>query len=134
MNDKFSLLTYLLVLAMRATTFRRRWDMPLLYGPNYFYKLRVEQGFYENTGRKLLQRYHAILLWPYFAELAALLIITLRHQYQALTSLCLAAILATVVNQRVSLALLMRSARKFEEKEVDPAPAAVSFSLIRAAG
>jgi hypothetical protein len=129
MNDKFSLFTYLLVVAMRATTFRRRWDMPLLYGPNYFHKLRVGQGFYENTGRKLLQLYHAILLWPYFAEFAALLVIVFRHRYQALTSLCLIAIFTTVVNQRVSLALLMRSAKKFEEKEVDPAPAAVSFSL-----
>lgn len=129
MNDKFSLLTYLLVVAMRATSFRRRWNMPLLYGPGYFYKLHVGQGFYENTGRKLLQRYHAILLWPYIAELAAFLVIMLRHNYQALTSLCLIAILTTVVNQRVSIALLMRSARKFEEKETDPAPAAISFSL-----
>lgn len=129
MDAKFSLLTYFLIVAMRASSFRRRWDMPLLYGPNYFYRLRVREGFYEGAGRKLLHRYRAILLWPYFAEVVAFAVLMIRRNYNGLTGLCVAGMFTTILNQRLAMAVLTRAAKRFEKTEIDPAPAAVSFSL-----
>jgi hypothetical protein len=129
MDTKFSLLTYFLVVAMRVTSFRRRWDMPLMYGPRYFYRLHVGEGFYFGAGRRLLQRYRVLLLWPYFAELVAFTVLMAHQNYKALTALCGVGLIATALNQRLSLALVTRSAKKFEETEIDPAPAAVTFSL-----
>jgi hypothetical protein len=129
MDAKFSLLTYFLIVAMRVASFRRRWDMPLLYGPRYFYRVHVGEGFYEGGGRKLLHLYRALLLWPFLAELAIFAVLMFRRNYSALTGLCVAALLAMILNQRLVMAILSRTAKKFEEKELDPAPAAISFSL-----
>jgi hypothetical protein len=129
MNEKFALLTYLFAVGVRAGSFRRRWNLPLVHGPDYFYHMQVAKGFYEGAGRGLLHRYRALLLWPYAAEAAVLVMLVLRDNYNSLPTLCLVGILSAVLNQRLSLALVMRSAKKFEDKEVDPAPAAVTFSL-----
>jgi len=129
MDSKFSLLIYFLVVAMRVYSFRRRWDMPLLYGPHYFYRIHVSEGFYEGAGRKLLRLYRTLLLWPFLAELAIFAVLMFRRNYDGLTGLCLAAILIMVLNQRLVMAILSKSAKKFEEREHDPAPAAISFSL-----
>ncbi len=129
MDSKFSLLVYFLIVAMRVYSFRRRWDMPLLYGPHYFYRIHVSEGFYEGAGRKLLRLYRTLVLWPFLAELAIFTFLMFRRNYDGLTGLCVAAIFAMVLNQRLVMAILSRSARKFEEKEIDPAPAAISFSL-----
>lgn len=129
MDAKFSLLTYFLIVAMRVISFRRRWDMPLLYGPRYFYRVHVSEGFYEGAGRKLLRLYRALLLWPFLAELGIFAVLMFRRNYQGLTGLCLAAIIVLVMNQRLVITILSRAAKKFEEKELDSAPAAISFSL-----
>jgi hypothetical protein len=129
MNEKFALLTYLFVVGVRVGSFRRRWNLPLVHGTNYFYRMHVVQGFYEGAGRALLQRYRALLLWPYVVESVVLVMLLLRNNYHSLPTLCLVGIIASVLNQRLSLALVTRSAGKFEEKEVDPAPAALTFSL-----
>jgi hypothetical protein len=129
MNEKFALLTYLFVVGVRVGSFRRRWDLPLVHGTNYFYRMHVAQAFYEGAGRGLLQRYRALLLWPYMVELVVLVMLLLRNNYHSLPTLCLVGIIASVLNQRLSLALVVRSAKKFEEKEVDPAPSAVTLSL-----
>ncbi len=129
MDAKFSLLIYFLVVAMRVYSFRRRWDMPVLHGPHYFYRIHVSEGFYEGAGRKLLRIYRTLVLWPFLAELAIFAVLMFRQNYDGLTGLCVAAMLAMVLNQRLVLAILSRSARKFEEKEIDPAPAAISLSL-----
>lgn len=129
MDQNFSLLIYFLIVAVRATSFRRRWDMPLLYGSRYFYRVHVSKGFYDGVGRTLLRRYRAMLVWPLLAELVVFLVLIVRKNYDGLTSLCLAALIAMVLNQRLALAILSRVAKKFEEPEIDPSPAAVSFSL-----
>ena len=129
MDTKFSLLTYFLVVVTRVASFRRRWDMPLTHGPRYFYRLHVGEGFYEGAGRKLLQLYRALLLWPYFTELVAFMVLMAHQNYKALTALCGVGLIATALNQRLSLAMISRAAKKFEETEIDPAPAAVTFSL-----
>ena len=129
MNEKFSLLTYFLVVAIRVNAFPRRWNAPFMYGPSYFYRLHVADGFYEGAGRKLLQRYRALFLWPYFIELAAFVVLMVRHDLSLLPNLAITALLGTVLNQRLSLRMVMRSAKKFEENETDPAPASVTLSL-----
>ena len=129
MDAKFSLLIYFLIVAMRVASFRRRWDMPLLYGPRYFYRVHVSEGFYEGVGRKLLHLYRALLLLPFLAELAIFTVLMFRRNYQGLTGLCIAGIFAMVLTQRLVTTILSRTAKKFEEKELDPAPATISFSL-----
>ncbi len=89
----------------------------------------LRDGFYEGAGRKLLQRYRALFLWPYFIELAAFVVLMVRHDLSLLPNLAITALLGTVLNQRLSLRMVMRSAKKFEENETDPAPAAVTLSL-----
>jgi len=129
MSEKFSLLTYFLVVAVRVNSFPRRWNMPLMYGPRYFYRLHVGEAFYEGAGRKLLQRYRALLLWPYFVELAVFVVLMLRREFASLPNLALIGLVSTVLNQRLSMRMVMRSAKRFEEQETDPAPAAVTLSL-----
>lgn len=63
--------SYIAFTIVRLIVFPKRWQMPTLRGPGWFFHVQVGSEFWEHEGRGLLREYRFWLLLPYAIEAAA---------------------------------------------------------------
>lgn len=128
-NDQLFLAMYLFFCVIRVSTFRRRWQLPLFRGNEWFFDVHVAPDFYDGPGRAVLRRHRLLLLAPYAMESIALTaILVMGHPYQLLY-LIGALVPVTIGNHVFAVRTSQREARRFAVAETTPPPAGVSLSL-----
>jgi hypothetical protein len=104
----------------------RRWQQPLLRGPEWFFNVRVQPGFYCGPGKKLLDRYRLRMLMPFAVEIPIALALFVSGHVLDLAWLTLAMAVVVHVNHSFSVDLRERQARAFAVPEAeDPVPAMI---------
>lgn len=102
----------------------RRWQQPLLRGPEWFFNVHVQPDFYAVEGKKILRAYWMRMLMTVVVEVPIATAIFISGHYQYLTWLILIMAVVVHVNHVFSVDLAERQARKFAVQEDEqPAPA-----------
>ena len=60
--------SYVAFTIWRLMLLPKKWALPTLRGPEWFFHLKVGTGFWQGEGRRLLQHYRMWLLAPYAVE------------------------------------------------------------------
>ena len=107
----------------------RRWQQPLLRGPEWFFNVHVQPDFYGGEGRKILRAYRIRMLMTVVVEVLIAIPIFISGHYQYLTWLILISAVAVHVNHVFSVDLAERQARKFAVQEDEQPVPAMMLSL-----
>lgn len=125
--DLFIVIAYLVVSGgsrIRGTF--RRWQQPVLRGPEWFFNVRVQPDFYTGEGQKILLGYRMRMLMPVAIEVVIATAIFISGHVQNLVWLILGIALFIHLNHVFNVDLAERKARAFAVPEEDePAPAVV---------
>lgn len=62
---EYIVLLYIIFWPIRIRGCFRRWRQPLLRGPEWFFNLPVQSGFYSGPGKKLLRQYRWRIMIPF---------------------------------------------------------------------
>jgi hypothetical protein len=107
----------------------RRWQQPLVRGPEWFFNVRVQTDFYTGEGRRILQHYRMRMFAPIAVEALLAAAIFFSGHLVYLYWLVIAASIAVHVNQLFSVDLAERQARKFAVAEAEQPVSSVMLSL-----
>ena len=113
----------------RVSPSLRRWKLPLLRGPEWFFSVNVEPGFYDGPGREILRRYRMRILLPFAIELVSLALILTFGRVSYLFWLMLLYVGFARVNHAFSVELAERRARAYAVQGTDQPAAARVLSL-----
>src|SRR5271154_4770735 len=128
-HDHLLLIYYLLFLAARIRGCFRRWQQPLLRGPEYFFDVPVPPGFAAGAGRKILQHYRMRMFIPFVLDIPIAITIFIPGYVQYFIWLLLAQMALTHVNHVFSVDIAERQARKFATAETEQSVASLVLSL-----
>lgn len=120
---------FLLSCASRVRGCVRRWNQPVVRGPEWFFNVGVQPGFYTGPGRKILRDYRLRMFIPIAAETLLAAAIFFSGKISWLYWLIIAAALAVHVNHLLSVQLAERQARKFAVPEAEQPVSSVVLSL-----
>ena len=119
----FFLAYYLVWWAARIRGCFRRWRQPLLRGPEWFFNVRVQPGFYLGPGRKILHRYLLRMFIPFALEIPIAMAIFIPGHLRYFACLLLAQAALIHVNHVFSVDIAERQARPFAVAEAErPVP------------
>src|SRR6266699_1165303 len=111
--DLYIVAFYVLFQAVRINGCIRRGRQPLLRGPNWFFDVPVQPGFYSGAGRKILHRYWMRMLIP-FAVDVPIAIAIFASGHLALLNLLILGLCALIhIHHALSVDLARRQARRF---------------------
>jgi hypothetical protein len=120
------LILYAFFWAIRIRGCVRRWRQPQLRGPEWFFKVHVQPGFYTGEGRKILQRYWMRMFIPFAVDIPVATAILISGHIQWLIGLIAALAALIHINHSFSVGLAERQARPFAVLEDEqPVPALV---------
>jgi len=120
---------YALFWPVRINGCLRRGRQPLLRGRDWFFNVRVQDGFYEGPGRTILRRYWLRMLIPFAVDIPwAIWAFETGRIYQ-LNFLVLVAALLIHVNHLLSKGIAERQAQAYAVPESTRPDARVSLSL-----
>jgi len=104
----------------------RRWQQPLVRGPEWFFNVPVQPDFYSGAGKKILDRYRMRMLMPVAIEVVVAAAIFLSGHFLNLAWLIAAMALFIHVNHVYNVDSAERQARPFSLPETEqPAPSVV---------
>ena len=130
---QFELIYYLILCAVWAASRSRgcfrRWQQPLLRGPEWFFNVQVQPGFYDREGAKLLRAYRLRLLSTLAIDIVALAV--LFGHVLLLSWFLVAMCLFIHVFHVFSVDLAERQARAYAVPEAEQPVAALAISLKR---
>jgi hypothetical protein len=126
---QYVLIIYLLWWGTRIRGCFRRWQQPLLRGPEWFFNVRVQPDFYTGTGRKILHRYWMRMFIPFVLDIPVALAAFLQGHLQAMFWLIAVQAGLIHLNHVYSVDMAERQARRFAMPEAEQPVAAVAFSL-----
>jgi hypothetical protein len=72
-QTNFILIFYLFWWVSRIRGCFRRWPQPLLRGPEWFFNVPVEAGFYDGAGKTILLHYRMRMLIPFALDIPIVL-------------------------------------------------------------
>jgi hypothetical protein len=128
---QFDLIYYvLLCAAWAASRVRgcfRRWQQPLLRGPEWFFNVQVQPGFYDGEGAKLLRAYRLRMLSTVAIDIAACA--ALFGHVLLLSGFLLAMVAFIHVFHVFSVDLAERAARTYAVPEAEQPVASLAISL-----
>jgi hypothetical protein len=107
----------------------RRWRQPLLRGPEWFFNVPVQPGFYTGPGRRLLQRYRLCMMLPVVLEAVLAVGILIFGHLAYLAWLILGISAAIHLNHLFNVDRAERQARKFAERGAEQPVSAMVLSL-----
>jgi len=128
-QSQFVLLFYLFWWGARIRGCFRRWPQPLLRGPEWFFNVRVQPGFYEGPGKKILQRYRMRMFIPFVLDIPIVMSIFIPGYLQYFIWLLLAQASVIHLNHVFSVDIAERQARHLAIPEAEQPVAAIGFSL-----
>lgn len=120
---------YLLFWLVRIRGCFRRWRQPLLRGPQWFFNVHVQPGFYDGAGRRILHRYWMRMFIPFALDIPAAIFIFLTGRLIMLNWLILALCALIHINHVFSVDLAERQARRFAVAEAERPVTSVALSL-----
>lgn len=107
----------------------RRWQQPLLRGPEWFFNVHVQPDFYAGAGKKILRAYWMRMLMTVVVEVPIAVAVFISGHYQYLTWLILVMTLVVHINHVFSVELAERQARQFAVQEDEQPVPAMMLSL-----
>jgi hypothetical protein len=128
-QTKLILIFYLFWWAQRIRGCFRRWPQPLLRGPEWFFNVAVQPGFYLGAGKTILLRYRMRMFIPFALDIPIVLAMVHPAHPQYFVGLLLAQTALIHLNHVYSVDIAERQARRFAIPEDEQPVAAVSLSL-----
>ncbi|HEX7285345.1 MAG TPA: hypothetical protein VF532_04145 [Candidatus Angelobacter sp.] len=128
-QDQILITLFLLNAGARIRGCFRRWQQPVLRGPEWFFNVPVQSDFYNGEGRRILQHYRMRMFAPIAIEALLTAAIFISGHLIYLYWLVMAAAIAVHVNHLFSVDLAERQARKFAVPEAEQPVSAVMLSL-----
>jgi len=107
----------------------RRWRQPLRRGPEWFFNVHVQPGFYSGEGKKILHSYWIRMFLPFAVEVPAAVAIFVSGQYLNLAWLILGIAVLVHVNHLFSVDYAERQARRFAAPEDEQPVSSMVLSL-----
>lgn len=107
----------------------RRGRQPLLRGPDWFFDVHVQPGFYHGAGKKLLRAYWLRMLMPFAIDIPLAVAIFLTGRLSLLCWLVLGLALLIHVNHLFSVDLAQRQARAYSADEPEEQQTRVGLLL-----
>ncbi|MBZ5525348.1 MAG: hypothetical protein LAP21_24235 [Acidobacteriia bacterium] len=111
------IILYIFFWVVRIRGCVRRWNQPLLRGPEWFFNVHVQPGFYTGAGRKLLHRYWLRMFIPFAIDIPVAAAIFISGHLSWLFWLILGLSALIHINHVYSVALAERQARAFAVPE-----------------
>jgi hypothetical protein len=127
--EQFSISYYILFWAVRINGCVRRGRQPLLRGPEWFFNVHVQPGFYTGEGRRILRRYWMRMLIPFAVDIPVAIAIFFSGHLLLLNWLVLALCALIHINHSFSVDLAERQARPFAFPDAEAPVASVVLSL-----
>ena len=128
-HDQMMLLLYGIFWLARINPTLRRWKLPLLRGPEWFFSVNVKPGFYDGPGRKILHRYHMRVLLPFAIDLVWVGLIVAFWKISWIFWPMLLVTGFTPINQAFAVELAERRARAYAVQGTEQPAAARMLSL-----
>ena len=129
LHSQFTLILYLFWWGTRIRGCFRRWPQPLLRGPEWFFNVHVQPGFYTGPGKKILQRYRMRMFIPFLLDIPVVMSILIPGYVQYFIWLLVAQAGVIHLNHVYSVDIAERQARHFAIAEAEQPVAAIGFSL-----
>ena len=129
MADTQAYLLFVFFVLVQVSAARKRWALPVLRGPEWFFGVQVGSGFYSGEGRRILRNYRLWIMAPYVLETIAAIVVLRFGKPQDLLYLMLILVLVIVGNSVAATVITSRQARRFELPGSIPTASAVAFSL-----
>lgn len=120
---------YALFWIIRVNGCVRRWRQPLLRGPEWFFSVHVQPGFYSGEGRKILHCYWMRMFIPFAVDIPLATVIFLSGGLKLLLWLILGLSALIHINHLYSVDLAERQARRLAVVEDERPVASLMFSL-----
>src|SRR5580658_4429493 len=112
-QPKFILIFYLFWWASRIRGCFRRWPQPLLRGPEWFFNVAVQTGFYDGAGKTILLRYRMRMFIPFALDIPIVLAMLHPAHPQYFVWLLLAQAALIHLNHVYSVDIAERESRRF---------------------
>jgi hypothetical protein len=126
--NQYAIMVYVLFMASRIHGCFRRWQQPLLRGPEWFFNVHVQPGFYQGAGKKILRAYWMRIFIPFALDIPFAIVAVVSGRYQWLGWLVLGSAALVHLNHSYSVDMAERQARPHAIPEEEPV-ATVAFSL-----
>jgi hypothetical protein len=128
-QDWYIVALYAMFWPIRIYGCLRRGRQPLLRGRDWFFDVRVQDGFYDGPGRAILRQYWLRMLVPFALDVPWAIWIFHTGQLYQVNFLVLAAALLIHANHLVSKRIAERQAQAYAVPESTLPTARVSLSL-----
>jgi hypothetical protein len=128
-QNQYIVIFYILFWVIRINGCIRRGRQPLLRGPEWFFKVHVQPGFYGGPGKKILRHYWMRMLIPFAFDIPVATAIFISGHLQLLNLLILALVALIHINHAFSVGRAERQARPFAFPEDEQPVSAMVFSL-----
>jgi hypothetical protein len=123
------IILYIFFWVVRINGCFRRGRQPLLRGPEWFFDVHVQPGFYTGAGKKILHRYWVRMFIPFAFDIPFAIAIFHSGRLQLLPWLVLGLAALIHINHSFSVDLAERQARPFAVPEAEQPVAAVALSM-----
>jgi len=127
--NQYIVIFYIFFWVIRINGCVRRGRQPLLRGPEWFFNIHVQPGFYSGAGRKILRRYWMRMFIPFVVDIPLAIAIFLTGRLQLLNWLILALAALIHINHMFSVDLAERQARPFALPDAEQPVASIALSL-----
>jgi len=128
-SEQFTVIYYILFWVIRINGCVRRGRQPLLRGPDWFFNIHVQPGFYTGAGRRILHRYWMRMFIPFAVDIPVATAIFLSGHLFLLNVLMLGLCALIHINHLFSVDLAERQARPFALPEAEAPVASMMLSL-----
>ncbi len=127
--NRAAVICYALFWLVRINGCIRRGRQPLRRGPEWFFNVRVQPGFYANRGRKLLHQFWLRMLLPFAVDLP-IAIVVWRSGHLPLLNWLIVGVGALIhLNHAYSVDLAERQARSLAVPQAEEPIASLASSL-----
>jgi hypothetical protein len=127
--NEFIVIFYIFFWVVRINGCVRRGRQPLLRGPEWFFNVHVQPGFYSGAGRRILHRYWMRMFIPFAVDIPVALAIFLSGHLLLLNWLIVGLCALIHINHSYSVDLAERQARPFAVPEAEQPVASMALSL-----
>jgi hypothetical protein len=122
-------LFYALFWAIRINGCIRRGRQPVLRGPEWFFNVHVQPGFYDGPGKRLLRWYWMRMMIPFAFDIPIAIWIFASGRLALLAWLIIGLCAVIHANHLISVDLAERQARPFAAPDAEPPVASITLSL-----
>src|ERR1041385_5571963 len=129
MSDTQVYIVFFAFVLVQVSAFRKRWQIPLFRGADWFLGVHVTPDFYAGPGRRILRLYRLWTFAPYAVEALPILAILRFGRPSHLLYLAIAMVFVVVPNSVISTMVCTKIARPYEIPGTNRPVSSVMLSL-----